>query len=81
MRNLNEKLSNVNWSCISSCETLLQIERIQNPSLWRRYAIHKMEMQNPNEKNLWHGTSPTNVQNIVANGFNRSYCGQHGEYP
>lgn len=59
---------------------MLQIERIQNPGLYQRYAVHKQQMGNPNEKYLWHGTAPDVVPNIVANGFNRSYCGVHGMF-
>ena len=33
-----------------------------------------------NERTLWHGTSNDAIQNINANGFNRSYCGKNGKY-
>ena len=63
---------------------LLQIERIQNPSLFQQFKVKKRELEqyNPkgteNEKRLFHGTSSDSIQSIIANGFNRSYCGRHG---
>ena len=65
--------------------SLLQIERIQNPYLYRLYMTKKAEMdaRNPgvqNEKRLWHGTASNNVQNINTRNFNRSYGGVHGAY-
>ena len=32
-----------------------------------------------NERVLWHGTSADTVKQINTNGFNRSYCGKHGQ--
>lgn len=60
-----------------------QIERIQNPSLYKQYVIRKMEMEkaNPkvqNERTLWHGTSLDVLPSIDDTGFNRSYCGKNG---
>ena len=63
----------------------LQIERIQNRSLYQRYMVHKEEMDrvNPptiqNERIMWHGTSADTIEAINAQGFNRSYCGKNGE--
>ena len=34
----------------------------------------------PIERQLWHGTDETAIDNICANGFNRSYCGKNGEH-
>ena len=31
------------------------------------------------ERQLWHGTSWDSVRSINTNGFDRSYCGKHGE--
>lgn len=61
-----------------------QIDRIQNPVLYRQFMNRKLDMDrtNPgqeNEKRLWHGTSGANVININNRNFNRSYCGQHGK--
>lgn len=64
----------------------LQIERIQNPGLYRQYMNCKNEMDRknghspPNERRLWHGTAPTNISNINERNFNRSYGGVHGTY-
>ncbi|CAB1342451.1 unnamed protein product, partial [Coregonus sp. 'balchen'] len=61
---------------------VLKIERIQNPSMWKNLQIKKQEMvsrnghQN-NEKRLFHGTCPQIVDQINANGFNRSYAGEN----
>jgi poly [ADP-ribose] polymerase 10/14/15 len=63
---------------------ILQIERIQNKTLWAQYEAKKkqLEDQNPpgttNERLLWHGTAAETVDNINAHGFNRSYCGKNG---
>jgi len=79
--------------CASTCASahtdylillLLQIERIQNPGLYRQYMSRKLEMDkvnghNPsNERRLWHGTSGSNISNISVRNFNRSYGGVHG---
>lgn len=65
---------------------ILQIQRIQNKTLWQQYHAKKkqLEDQNPqntqNEKFLWHGTADDAVDSINAHGFNRSYCGKNGVY-
>lgn len=61
----------------------LQIERVQNPSLWKAYQIKKCQMDdkngnNNNEKFLFHGTSAESLTFINNHGFNRSYAGMHG---
>ncbi|KAL3863571.1 hypothetical protein ACJMK2_005322 [Sinanodonta woodiana] len=65
--------------------TVIKIERVQNKSLYQQYKAKKrqLEQQNngrANEKELWHGTVGTSIQNINHNGFNRSYSGSgsHG---
>ena len=64
---------------------LLQIERLQNKYLYRRYMVHKEDMDGrntqgiQNELRLWHGTASKSIDSINTNGFNRSYCGQHGQ--
>ncbi|KAH9499179.1 hypothetical protein Btru_004354 [Bulinus truncatus] len=61
-----------------------KIERIQNKSLYDQYCVKKkeLELHNPkghqNEQYLFHGTSAVPIQQINANGFNRSYCGING---
>uniref|UniRef100_A0ABM0M7L7 Poly [ADP-ribose] polymerase n=1 Tax=Saccoglossus kowalevskii TaxID=10224 RepID=A0ABM0M7L7_SACKO len=59
---------------------VIKIERVQNPRLYRQYAILKqnMDAKNPagtiNEKILYHGTSGDSVVKINHGGFNRSFC-------
>ncbi|XP_036797996.1 uncharacterized protein LOC118938375 [Oncorhynchus mykiss] len=60
-----------------------QIERIQNPTLWRSLQIkkHDMELRNghqKNEKRLFHGTCHTTINHINNHGFNRSFAGTNG---
>ncbi|XP_066507279.1 protein mono-ADP-ribosyltransferase PARP14-like [Hoplias malabaricus] len=63
--------------------TILSIERVQNSTLWKSYMIHKKDMDKRNkhqnnEKKLFHGTGPENIDKIDHRGFNRSYAGMHG---
>jgi len=64
----------------------LQIERIQNPGLYRQFMNRKLEMdqvnghKQSNERRLWHGTAGSNISNINNRNFNRSYGGVHGMY-
>jgi hypothetical protein len=67
----------------STVRSIIQIERIQNPILYRQFMNRKLDMDRTNsgqenEKRLWHGTNGANVVNINNRNFNRSYCGQHG---
>ncbi|KAL6472153.1 hypothetical protein MHYP_G00183410 [Metynnis hypsauchen] len=62
---------------------ILKIERVQNSSLWRNYMIQKKHFEEKNkhknnEKRLFHGTGPQNIDKIDHRGFNRSYAGMHG---
>jgi hypothetical protein len=62
----------------------LQIERIQNPALWRRYQAYKKSMDEKNgnvrnEKHLFHGTEASSLPQLNSNGFNRSYAGKNGK--
>jgi poly [ADP-ribose] polymerase 10/14/15 len=62
-------------------KTIVKIERIQNPFLYRQYMTKKLEMDQrngSNEMRLWHGTAGNNVPNISGRNFNRSYGGVHG---
>jgi hypothetical protein len=64
-----------------SVKTIVKIERIQNPFLYRQYMTKKLEMDQrngSNEMRLWHGTAGNNVLNINSRNFNRSYGGVHG---
>jgi poly [ADP-ribose] polymerase 10/14/15 len=56
--------------------------------LYQQYEVKKRQMRirntdikplENNWKELWHGTSPDAIENIIMNGFNRSYCGKNGE--
>lgn len=52
-----------------------QIERVQNPDLYRMYRCMKFNMVNRNvgdEKQLWHGTSPKTVPKINKLNFKRA---------
>ncbi|KAM4745611.1 protein mono-ADP-ribosyltransferase PARP14-like [Anableps anableps] len=62
---------------------IIQIERVQNTTLWQSYQLLKkqMELKNQhtnNEKLLYHGTTATSIDLINSKGFNRSYAGMHG---
>uniref|UniRef100_W5KS01 Poly [ADP-ribose] polymerase n=1 Tax=Astyanax mexicanus TaxID=7994 RepID=W5KS01_ASTMX len=63
--------------------TILEIERVQNSTLWRSYMIQKNHLDEKNkhknnEKKLFHGTGSNNIDTIDKQGFNRSYAGMHG---
>uniref|UniRef100_A0A8P4JZX1 Poly [ADP-ribose] polymerase n=1 Tax=Dicentrarchus labrax TaxID=13489 RepID=A0A8P4JZX1_DICLA len=62
--------------------TIIKIERIQNPVLWKSLQLRKrdMELRNGhqnNEKRLFHGTCHDTVAYINNHGFNRSYAGKN----
>ncbi|XP_051767273.1 protein mono-ADP-ribosyltransferase PARP14 isoform X6 [Ctenopharyngodon idella] len=62
---------------------IIEIERVQNSTLWRNYMIKKEELEDKNqhkdnEKRLFHGTGPDKIDQINHHGFNRSYAGTHG---
>lgn len=64
---------------------VLQIDRVQNATLWQAYQVMKKSMdQRPgrsaNEKQLFHGTSAKPIADINKYGFNRSYAGINGNY-
>ena len=60
----------------------LQIERIQNPLLYKRYMVKKDAMEKQKIKDveqfLWHGTPKDSVHSICRDGFNRAFCGVNG---
>ncbi len=61
---------------------ILQIERIQNPSLFKQYIIKKQsldEKNGSNEKFLFHGTKGDNLKEINESGLNRNYAGINGK--
>lgn len=62
--------------------TILKIQRIQNPFLFKLYALNKQSMDErngSNEKLLYHGTDTKNIAEINQNGLNRSYNGVNGK--
>ncbi|XP_062288426.1 protein mono-ADP-ribosyltransferase PARP14-like isoform X2 [Scomber scombrus] len=63
-------------------QTVIKIERIQNPILWKSLQIKKRDMEQRNshqnnEKFLFHGTCESTVPTINEHGFNRSYAGKN----
>ncbi|XP_070539477.1 protein mono-ADP-ribosyltransferase PARP15-like [Ptychodera flava] len=64
-------------------QAIHQIERIQNPKLYRQYMVLKQNMDAKNksgiknEKLLYHGTGGDSVAKINAGGFNRSFAGKN----
>ncbi|XP_048249587.1 protein mono-ADP-ribosyltransferase PARP15-like [Haliotis rufescens] len=62
--------------------TILKIERIQLPKLYKQFQIERQTVQEEhpsqvNERILWHGTDIEAIPNINKYGFNRSYSGKH----
>lgn len=68
----------------SNYTQIVRIQRLQNPALYKQYAVNKREMdkRNPkghtNEQWLWHGTSFDTFDKISTQGFNRSFAGKNG---
>jgi O-acetyl-ADP-ribose deacetylase (regulator of RNase III) len=67
--------------------TVLSIERVQNPKAYRRYLQEKADLNRRRQQQIatgaacldvmaFHGTSEASVQQIMSNGFNRSYAGR-----
>ena len=64
--------------------SIINIERIQNPSMFISYMLRKQTMDEKNgtienELHLFHGTKYNSVKSINVQGFNRSLCGQNGK--
>ncbi|XP_065146256.1 uncharacterized protein [Paramisgurnus dabryanus] len=62
---------------------IIQIERVQNSTLWKNYMIKKEDLEaknnhKNNEKLLFHGTGPDKIDHINHHGFNRSFAGMNG---
>ena len=66
--------------------TVLSIERVQNPKIYRKYCQQKEDIRKRRQKEIssgsaclevmaFHGTKETSIDQIVTNGFNRSYAG------
>ena len=59
-----------------------QIERIQNPSLFKQYVIKKQSLDEKNGSNemfLFHGTKGDKLAEINETGLNRNYAGINGK--
>ncbi|KAK0040328.1 poly [ADP-ribose] polymerase 14, partial [Biomphalaria pfeifferi] len=71
-------------SLLGSSVFIRRIQRIQNKSLFLQFCAKKDELElhnpenHPNERKLFHGTSPYSINQINENGFNRSFCGKNG---
>ncbi|XP_068688637.1 uncharacterized protein [Montipora foliosa] len=68
---------------LSNKVNIINIERIQNPSLYLPYMARKQSMDEKNgtrgnELQLFHGTKYESVKPINLQGFNRRFCGQNG---
>ncbi|XP_067392121.1 protein mono-ADP-ribosyltransferase PARP12-like [Emydura macquarii macquarii] len=66
-------------------KTVIQeIQRIQNPTLWKVYQWQKEQMQKSNggkvvsERLLFHGTSKKHIDAICQQNFDWRICGLHG---
>ena len=66
----------------ASNQQILQIQRIQNPSLMKQYLVKKQSLDDKNGSNeefLFHGTRGDRLHEINKTGLNRSYAGNtHG---
>uniref|UniRef100_A0A1X7UHJ5 Poly [ADP-ribose] polymerase n=1 Tax=Amphimedon queenslandica TaxID=400682 RepID=A0A1X7UHJ5_AMPQE len=75
-----------NKTMTGSYTQILSIQRLQNPTLYKQYAVRKKEMEkhNPkghqNERLLWHGTSPDTLDKINTRGFDRNFAGKNATY-
>ncbi|XP_032913093.1 zinc finger CCCH-type antiviral protein 1-like isoform X16 [Catharus ustulatus] len=64
--------------------SILKIQRIQNPSLWKVFQWQKEKMKRENggkevqEKLLFHGTDNTSMKTICAQNFDWRICGSNG---
>ena len=64
----------------TSGQQIIQIQRIQNPSLYKQYVTKKQSLdkksgKGSDERFLFHGTSPGKLNEINEKGLNRSYAG------
>ena len=69
---------------MSTYTSIIKIQRVQNPTLYREYAAKKerLDVVNPkgtqNERWLFHGTKESAIPLINKTNFNRSFRGQNG---
>lgn len=66
--------------------TIVKIQRIQNPHLYRQFIEKKklLDSNNPqgfqNERWLFHGTKVAAISSINRTNFNRNFRGQNGRW-
>jgi len=71
-------------ACANTTHLTLQVERIQNPRLYKQYMIQREDVKrhltssNPVERELFHGTSPDDAVKICEQGFDRGFAGKNG---
>ncbi|NXE63963.1 PAR12 polymerase, partial [Calcarius ornatus] len=64
--------------------SILKIQRIQNPSLWKVFQWQKEKMKRENggkevqEKRLFHGADVTSMETICSQNFDWRICGSNG---
>ncbi|XP_018775269.2 zinc finger CCCH-type antiviral protein 1-like isoform X1 [Serinus canaria] len=64
--------------------SILKIQRIQNPSLWKVFQWQKEKMKKENggkevqEKRLFHGADVTSMETICSQNFDWRICGSNG---
>ncbi|NXH48134.1 PAR12 polymerase, partial [Dicaeum eximium] len=64
--------------------SILKIQRIQNPSLWKVFQWQKEKMKRQNggkevqEKRLFHGTDITSMETVCSQNFDWRICGRNG---
>ncbi|CAN8212716.1 unnamed protein product [Coccothraustes coccothraustes] len=64
--------------------SILNIQRIQNPSLWKVFQWQKEKMKRENggkevqEKRLFHGADVTSMETICSQNFDWRICGSNG---
>jgi len=63
---------------LDSGAEVLRIYSVVNPILATVYEAVRGASGSGKEMDLWHGTTPDSLGNIVMNGFNRAYVGRHG---
>lgn len=85
-QSVNPSVAGLQGSSGTMYNSILKIERIQNPTLYFQYVARKKEVDKryPNgkpdsDRRLFHGTSADTCPKINSWGFNRSYAGKNGE--
>lgn len=61
--------------------TIVKIERVQHPGLYRQYMVRRDQMEHKsssNEKLLFHGTAGASLPTVSKHGFKRNYCDKNG---